>query len=149
MTIGLLQRMFLGDEIKEPGKNIPRALLLSIVAVACLYVVMNISILGVVPWREMVQSGASTASSTWFPPSCSAPTGSERPEWCRPYYVDGVCLGVFAHARVFAGALRGGGGWKLFSGVRPGASGAQVSVRFIAGAGGGGGAVLLSEAGGF
>jgi APA family basic amino acid/polyamine antiporter len=52
---------FLGDEIKEPGKNIPRALLLSIVAVACLYLVMNISILGVVPWREMVQSGASNS----------------------------------------------------------------------------------------
>jgi len=52
---------FLGDEIKEPGKNIPRALLLSIVAVACLYVVMNISILGVVPWRDLVQSGASSS----------------------------------------------------------------------------------------
>jgi len=46
---------FLGDEIKNPGKNIPRALLLSILAVACLYVVMNISILGVVPWRELAQ----------------------------------------------------------------------------------------------
>jgi APA family basic amino acid/polyamine antiporter len=52
---------FLGDEIKEPGKNIPRALLLSILAVACLYVVMNISILGVVPWRELAQSGASNS----------------------------------------------------------------------------------------
>ena len=29
---------FLGDEIKEPTKNIPRALLLSIVLVACLYI---------------------------------------------------------------------------------------------------------------
>jgi basic amino acid/polyamine antiporter, APA family len=52
---------FLGDEIKEPGKNIPRALLLSILAVACLYVVMNVSILGVVPWRELAQSGASNS----------------------------------------------------------------------------------------
>jgi APA family basic amino acid/polyamine antiporter len=52
---------FLGDEIKNPGKNIPRALLLSILAVACLYVVMNVSILGVVPWREMAQSGASNS----------------------------------------------------------------------------------------
>jgi basic amino acid/polyamine antiporter, APA family len=52
---------FLGDEVKEPGKNIPRALLLSILAVACLYVVMNISILGVVPWRELAQSGASNS----------------------------------------------------------------------------------------
>jgi APA family basic amino acid/polyamine antiporter len=52
---------FLGDEIKNPGRNIPRALLLSILAVACLYVVMNISILGVVPWRELVQSGESNS----------------------------------------------------------------------------------------
>jgi basic amino acid/polyamine antiporter, APA family len=47
---------FLGDEVKEPGKTIPRAVLLSIFLVGCLYVVMNISILGVVPWRE-IQAG--------------------------------------------------------------------------------------------
>jgi amino acid transporter len=47
---------FLGDEIKDPGKNIPRALLLSIVLVACLYLLMNISILGVVDWREMLRT---------------------------------------------------------------------------------------------
>jgi basic amino acid/polyamine antiporter, APA family len=44
---------FLGDEIKEPGRTIPRAILLSILLVGCLYVVMNVSILGVVPWQEM------------------------------------------------------------------------------------------------
>src|ERR1700693_5499392 len=48
---------FLGDEIKDPGKNIPRALLLSILIVACLYLMMNICILAVVPWREMLQAG--------------------------------------------------------------------------------------------
>ena len=50
---------FLGDEIKEPARNIPRALLLSILLVGCLYVVMNVSILGVVPWRDLVGSGHS------------------------------------------------------------------------------------------
>src|SRR2546430_16810688 len=49
---------FLGDEIKNPGKNIPRALLLSILAVACLYVEMDVSLLGVVPWRVRVAAGA-------------------------------------------------------------------------------------------
>lgn len=48
---------FLGDEVEDPGRNIPRALLLSIALVACLYLVMNICILAVVPWREMVQGG--------------------------------------------------------------------------------------------
>src|SRR5579859_626927 len=48
---------FLGDEIEDPGKNIPRALLLSILLVACLYLMMNICILAVVPWREMLKAG--------------------------------------------------------------------------------------------
>jgi len=50
---------FLGDEVKDPSKTIPRALLLSILLVGCLYVLMNISILGVVPWQEMTHSGQS------------------------------------------------------------------------------------------
>src|SRR5581483_6294146 len=50
---------FLGDEVKEPRKNIPRALLLSILVVGCLYVVMNVSILGVVPWQEIVKPAQS------------------------------------------------------------------------------------------
>jgi len=45
---------FLGDEVKDPAKTIPRALLLSILLTACLYIVMNICILGVIPWREIV-----------------------------------------------------------------------------------------------
>jgi basic amino acid/polyamine antiporter, APA family len=48
---------FLGDEIEDPGKNIPRALLLSILLVACLYLMMNVCILAVVPWREMLAAG--------------------------------------------------------------------------------------------
>ncbi len=50
---------FLGDEIQRPGRTIPRAVLLSILLVGCIYVVMNISILGVVPWQEMVQAAKS------------------------------------------------------------------------------------------
>src|SRR6202045_163037 len=48
---------FLGDEIEDPGRNIPRALLLSILLVACLYLMMNLCIMAVVPWREMLQAG--------------------------------------------------------------------------------------------
>ncbi len=44
---------FLGGEVRNPGKTIPRALIISIVAVAAIYIVMNISVLGVMPWREL------------------------------------------------------------------------------------------------
>jgi len=47
---------FIGDEVKDPARNIPRALVYSIVAVAAIYLVMNISILGVLPWRELANA---------------------------------------------------------------------------------------------
>ena len=52
---------FLGGEIKEPGKTIPRAILYSILLVAVTYIVMNISILGVIPWQELSETASSDA----------------------------------------------------------------------------------------
>ena len=50
---------YLGDEVKDPTRTIPRAMLLSILLVACLYMAMNVSILGVLPWQEITQGGES------------------------------------------------------------------------------------------
>jgi len=46
----------LGGEIKDPEKNIPRGIFISIVGIAVLYLAMQTSILGVVPWREAQNS---------------------------------------------------------------------------------------------
>ena len=46
----------LGGEIKEPEKNIPRGIFLSVLGIAVLYLLMQSSILGVVPWREAQDS---------------------------------------------------------------------------------------------
>ena len=47
---------FLGGEVKDPGRTIPRAHhSFRSVAVAAIYIVMNIAVLGVIPWREMAQ----------------------------------------------------------------------------------------------
>lgn len=48
---------FLGGEVREPGRTIPRAVLFSIAIVATLYLLMNISVLGVIPWQELVKGG--------------------------------------------------------------------------------------------
>ncbi|HTK81331.1 MAG TPA: APC family permease [Bacteroidota bacterium] len=52
---------FLGGEIKEPGRIIPRAILYSILFVGVIYIVMNTSILGVIPWRELSDTATSDA----------------------------------------------------------------------------------------
>ncbi|HTI38373.1 MAG TPA: amino acid permease [Vicinamibacterales bacterium] len=42
----------IGEEVREPAKTIPRAIVLSILCVAAIYMVMGTIILGVIPWRE-------------------------------------------------------------------------------------------------
>jgi amino acid transporter len=54
---------FLGAEVKEPQRTIPRAVIGSIVIVAVLYLLMNVSVLGVIPWREMTGIGGTGAQS--------------------------------------------------------------------------------------
>jgi len=44
---------FLGGEVKDPGRTIPRAIIISVVAIAAIYTTMNIAVLGVIPWREL------------------------------------------------------------------------------------------------
>jgi amino acid transporter len=49
--LGYYNVCHLGAEIKEPQKNIPRSIFISIGGIAILYLLMQLSILGVVDWR--------------------------------------------------------------------------------------------------
>ena len=46
----------LGDELRDPEHVMPRAIVLSIVAVVALYVAMSTMVLGVVPWHEAART---------------------------------------------------------------------------------------------
>ncbi len=47
---------YLAEEIRDPGRTIPRAILFSILTVGVLYVLMTCSFLSVIPWREAIRS---------------------------------------------------------------------------------------------
>jgi amino acid transporter len=47
---------YLAEEIRNPGRVIPRAIMFSILAVGTLYVLMTASFLSVIPWREAIHS---------------------------------------------------------------------------------------------
>lgn len=50
--LGYYNVCHLGAEIRNPEKNIPRSMFLSIAGIALLYLSMNISVVSVVPWQE-------------------------------------------------------------------------------------------------
>ncbi|HMJ48522.1 MAG TPA: APC family permease [Ferruginibacter sp.] len=53
--LGYYNVCHLGGEIKDPGKNIPRSMFISVFGIAILYLAMNVSIGSVIPWQEIKQ----------------------------------------------------------------------------------------------
>ena len=45
-----------GGEVQRPERTIPGSILLSILAVGAIYIVMSVTIIGVVPWREAMKT---------------------------------------------------------------------------------------------
>lgn len=52
--LGYYDICYIGDEVKNPGRTIPRSIIISVAAVALIYILINLSIIGVIPWREFV-----------------------------------------------------------------------------------------------
>jgi amino acid transporter len=52
--LGYYDVCYIGDEVRDPGRVIPRSILISTAAVAAIYIGINLSIIGVIPWREFV-----------------------------------------------------------------------------------------------
>jgi amino acid transporter len=71
--LGYYQVCYLGDEVADPPRTIPRSILISVVVIAAIYLTMNVSILGVLPWRAVVASKhvASDMMETLFGPNAA------------------------------------------------------------------------------
>jgi amino acid transporter len=54
--LGYYDICYVGGEARDPERVIPRAIFLSVIFVALIYSVMNLCIIGVVPWQEAKQS---------------------------------------------------------------------------------------------
>ncbi|MDX6531133.1 MAG: basic amino acid/polyamine antiporter, family [Blastocatellia bacterium] len=52
--LGYYDICYIGDEVKDPGRTIPRSIIISVIAVAIIYLAINLSVIGVVPWRQFV-----------------------------------------------------------------------------------------------
>ena len=53
--LGYYNVCHLGAEIRDPGKNIPRSMFISVMGITILYLALNISIGSVIPWQEVHQ----------------------------------------------------------------------------------------------
>jgi amino acid transporter len=54
--LGYYNVCFLGDEVRDPARTIPRSILISVIVVAVLYIIMNAAMLGAMPWQEVART---------------------------------------------------------------------------------------------
>jgi amino acid transporter len=57
--MGYYDICYMGEEVQRPERTIPRSILISVVAVAAVYLTMNIVVIGVIPWNQVSERVAS------------------------------------------------------------------------------------------
>src|SRR6516165_3023701 len=121
----------LGGEIREPEKNIPRGIFLSIFGITVLYLAMQTSILGVVPWREAENSPflASLFIEKLYGPG-AARLVTLAVLWIALASVFSVLLG---YSRVPYSAALDGNFLPVFSKVHPTKHFPHISLLFLGG----------------
>ena len=54
--MGYYSACYVGEEVREPGRVLPRAIIISVVSVACIYMLINLSMISVIPWKEAIHT---------------------------------------------------------------------------------------------
>jgi len=119
----------LGGELREPEKNIPRGIFISILGIAVLYLAMQTSILGVVPWQQAQNSPflVSTFVETISGPF-AARVATMLVLWIAFASIFAALLG---YSRVPYAAALDGSFFSIFSRVHPQKKFPHVSLLFL------------------
>jgi amino acid transporter len=93
--LGYFTTAYMGDELRDPGRTMPGSIIISVIAMMFVYLILNISVLGVVPWHDIAESksvASLVVEHNWGHAAASVMT---------------VLIVVTAFASVFAGLLGG------------------------------------------
>ncbi len=138
--LGYYDICYIGEEVKEPGRVIPRSILISLGAVALIYLLMNLAILGVVPWRDFVPRAGATMPDppppvvSWFIERLYgggvAKVFTIMVLWTALASLFGLVLG---YSRIPFAAARDGNFFSVFGRVHPRKDFPHVSLLLIGG----------------
>ena len=115
--LGYYQVCYLGDEVADAPRTIPRSILISVVAVGLVYLAMNVGILGVLPWREVVES-KHIASDLMLRSTARAPPGSSP---CMIIWtaLASVFAAMLGYSRIPYASARAGHFFQFFAATHP------------------------------
>jgi amino acid transporter len=119
---GYNQVCSIGEEIVDPGRTLPRSIVLSITAVAAIYILMSTVIVGMLPWQE-VQLTNTVASifieRTFSDPSTGRIAGLVMTGLILFVAAASLYTVILGYSRVPFAAARNGEFFRVFSKVHP------------------------------
>lgn len=135
--LGYYNVCHLGSEIKDPGKNIPRSMFISVAGITILYLCMNISVTSVIPW-EQIQQGQLTGKNNYVISSFfeklygtkAAIVATVMILWVALASLFAVMLG---YSRVPYAAAVDGAFFKIFASLHPTKNFPYISLLVLAG----------------
>jgi fructoselysine transporter len=131
--LGYYNVCHLGGEIKKPEINIPKSIFISIFGIAALYLLMNISIVKVIPWQQAQHSNfiVSTFIENIYG-TTAAKIATALVLWVAFASLFAVVLG---YSRVPYAAAADGNFFKIFAKLHPTKYFPYVSLLFLGGLG--------------
>jgi amino acid transporter len=115
--LGYYNVCHLGDEVVNPGRTIPRAVMFSVVIVAAVYLTMNVAIIGVVPWEKAITSEFVASD---FMEILYGRRTAELFTWLILWSVAACMFAItLGYSRIPYAAARNGGFFRVFAIVHP------------------------------
>ena len=129
--LGYYNVCHLGGEIKEPEKNIPRSILISIFGITIMYLLMQIAVLGVIPWQDA--KGSEFIVSTFFEKIYGAATAKIATGLILFIAISSLFAVMLGYSRVPYAAAVDGNYFKVFSKLHPTKNFPHVSLLILGG----------------
>jgi amino acid transporter len=138
--LGYYEICYIGDEVKDPGRVIPRSILLSLVAVAAIYLTINLLIIGVVPWREFVPANGGPVPDppppvvSWFMQRLYGDTAAKVFTIMVLWTAFASCFSlVLGYSRIPYAAARDGNFFSIFARLHPRKDFPHIALLFVGG----------------
>jgi amino acid transporter len=130
--IGYYHVCYIGDEVRDPARTIPRSILLTGLLVCLLFIGLHLAMLGLVPWQEVPETMPNLPAE--FMGRIHAPWAARLVTLCLIWSSFGSCFAaLLGYSRVPYGAARYGHFLGVFGRVHPAHHIPHVSLLVVAG----------------
>ena len=129
--LGYYNVCYVGDEVRDPGKTIPRAIMISAVTAVLLYMGIHLALLGTIPWQQVPTDGSMTLPAefmTRIHGPWAASFMSLLLVWC---CFGSVFAGMLGYSRIPFGAARDGNFFAAFGKIHATREAPHLSLALI------------------